>query len=399
MEMLERRQLLAAVPLGAFSGSVLIDGARHHAVLDVSAESNNGLVSGSFRADGVGRFAFTGSSSNGVVTIVFSGAAGAGSIVAALDSTAGTLRGQISDEIGGVRHSGSARLTAHDTTSASATPPAATLLAEPANPSAQTGITGSLSGTVRFTGDGANALGSRQRVHATVHVDSIGSDSEIAGGFRLDRIGRFRYSGFLGSNGQASVVFANGTGSGSLIFNVNVSSSGVVVTPSISVSAIAGSSDSKGKIFAHLAGSDVHGVARLTKGAILLNGLPVITPPTSLPSTTPISSGNGAAGSTTNAGSTVDQTGSGMTTTTTTTTTTSGSDTTTPSVGSVIDTIGAPSNTIGGIINTVGAPGNTVGSSTDTVGSTINTVGSPLDTIGTPFNTVGSPINVIGTPM
>src|SRR5205823_4215866 len=118
MEMLERRQLLAAVPLGALSGSVLIDGARHHAVLAVNAASDNGLVSGSFRADGVGRFQFTGSSSDGVLTIIFSGAAGAGSIVAALDSTAGTLRGQISDEIGGVRQRGFVRLSGHDTTSA-----------------------------------------------------------------------------------------------------------------------------------------------------------------------------------------------------------------------------------------------------------------------------------------
>jgi hypothetical protein len=408
MEMLERRQLLAGVPVGVFSGSLILGGERHHAVVSVNAASDTGLASGTFRADGVGRFQFTGNASNGVLTMVFDGAAGAGSIVASLDATGNSLRGEISDLMGGVRESGTVRLTRQTSAAASsASAPPATLLAESANPMDQNEITGALSGTVRFTGDSADTLGARKRVHAVLHVDSAGSDGLITGSFRLDRIGRFRFSGFLATGDMTSIVFANGSGSGAIVFNRNPNGTLVGSTAS-----------GNGKIFAHLAGSDVHGLARLTNGQIALNGSVIFTTSDIMaPASTPFFSGGGTTTPLTDtSGSILDATGGGLTTGTMTDNSGdlfTGTGVSTSTVGSIIDSVGAPIDTIGGgvsvigspidtissPIDTVGSPIDTIGTPFDTIGSTINTNGSTINTVGSTINTVGSPIDTIGTPM
>jgi hypothetical protein len=364
-------------------------------VLDVSAQSDTGLVSGTFHADGVGRFAFTGSESDGVLTLVFDGAAGGGSIVAALDSTDGNmLHGAFTDQIGAVIQTGSIRLV-HQGSSSSSTPATPTLLVPATGTIAPSDISGALSGTVRFTGDNADALGTaRQRTHATLHVDTIGSDSVISGSFRLDRIGRYRFSGFLGGNGLASIVFSNGSGSGSLVLHVNVNTS--VLTPSLTAPVVATGGSRDGKIFAHVGGFDLHGIARLNNGGIVLAGTPIITPPAAA---VPTGSGSGITETTTTvnggAGNLVDLTGGDMTGTNiagaSTDLSTGAIGAQTSTVGSVTDTIGAPTDTIGGDMNTIGAPINTVGADMNTIGATINTVGSPIDTIGSTFDTIGMP--------
>src|SRR3954470_19924329 len=88
VESLETRTLFAFSSLSAlFGGSALFarkDGGnnRIHASLHVDAQNGNGAVSGRLQLDGLGKFSFNGSNSNDVLTLVFDGANGSGSLIA-----------------------------------------------------------------------------------------------------------------------------------------------------------------------------------------------------------------------------------------------------------------------------------------------------------------------------
>jgi VCBS repeat-containing protein len=277
IEPLERRQLFAATVSGLFSGSVLINDQQHHVVVNVTDAADSGLVSGTFRIDDLGRYTFSGSATNDVLSLIFNGARGGGSLVAKIDDG---LSGTLSGTIDGAATSGTARLRG---SSASQTTGTAAVLIDSADITNTTsGIDATLGGTVQFRGEGAATL-ERRRVHAVVHVDDTSTSGLFTGSFRMDRVGRFRFNGSVGPDGVATIVFAGGAGSGTIVADVGDA------LASLKSGSLAGLDNLSGKIFATIGGTDVHGIIRLNlSGAANASGLTVggqaiVTPPVELP--------------------------------------------------------------------------------------------------------------------
>jgi uncharacterized protein YsxB (DUF464 family) len=286
MEPLESRRLLADTGLsgvfggtitfasltnsgGSVSGSNILDN-RHHAVLNISQANDNGLVSGTFRIDDVGRFHFTGSNNNGIVSLVFTGSAGSGSISAkVVDAAVSQLKGEMFNRFGGTNQFAVVRLA--QSSAASAAGNAALLPTVTSDASALASavalgnlidVTGSYSGMVHFTG---GSLPGKTRAHAVLHISGQDEAGNVSGTLRIDRVGRFQFSGTFTTTGGLDLVFANGASSGSVLLKLDLPGNGLVAGNAGSVS---------GKVFARVGSTDAHGSVRLNAvGSTLGNNL------------------------------------------------------------------------------------------------------------------------------
>ncbi len=203
-----------------FGGSILFarkDGGvnRLHATVNVDAAASDGRMSGRVNIDGLGKFQFTGSDTNDLVLLVFTGSTGTGTIVASRSASDGSIGGEVMGVIDGIQTQGALRLHSDGGSPASdvVTQSLASATTSSTGASATaSSLAGTYSGTVQFHGAtlGPSSSGAqRSDVHAVLHLDDSGSGL-LGSTFSMDRIGSFDITGATVGD-QTLLVFTGGT--------------------------------------------------------------------------------------------------------------------------------------------------------------------------------------------
>ena len=255
-----------------FGGSILFarsDGGtnRLHATVNVDAAASDGSISGRVNIDGLGKFQFTGSDTNDIVFLVFTGAAGSGTLVAS-HAGDGSISGELMGMIDGVQTQGAVRLHSDGGSPASDMVTQSLASATTSSTGATTAassLAGTYSGTVQFHGTTlapASSGTQRSDVHAVLHLDDSGSGL-LGSTFSMDRIGSYDITGATVGD-QIVLIFDGGTGSGALVLRPSASLGGIDNQSGLLVPGLTG------KLYATIGGMDLHANVRLHNTAATL---------------------------------------------------------------------------------------------------------------------------------